>query len=62
MLIHGMGFGGTDLHTDSIIIATKFKLVFSKYGKCHDLFNSSQKFNEADILLLGKDNLILPIS
>ena len=35
-------------------ISRKFTLAFTLFAECHNLYNSSKKFAETDIILLGK--------
>ena len=54
--VYDSGECNTKLHRESIELANKFKQVFDKYAKCHELFNSSKSFKEEEITVLGMNN------
>ena len=52
-IVYHHGQENTSIHQQSIEICQKFKLLFSKYGACHRLLNSSESFDEDKIKKLG---------
>lgn len=48
------GLHNTDVHKQAVNISNKFKLLFLKFSKVHNLINSGKYFNESDIAELGK--------
>ena len=48
-----MGMAGTELPETAVEISTNFKMLFSKYSKCHNLMNSTNYFNDEKISELG---------
>ena len=45
---------GTELHETAVEMSSNFKILFSKYSKCHNLMNSTNYFNDEKISELGK--------
>ena len=55
-LVVEMGLVDTDVHTDSIKLATKFKMLFNKYSDCHNLMNSCGGFDNEKVTKLRKSS------
>jgi len=54
MVIYRHGYCDTKLHHDAIAICGKYKMLFSKYGKCHQLLNGCGEFDNDKIETLSK--------
>ena len=49
-----MGFTGSEIHDEAINACQKFKLLFNKFGLCHNMINSSTSYDEDKVNELGK--------
>jgi len=48
-LVTDKGLVGTEVHSLSVCIATKYKILFNNYAKCHFLFNSCKPFDTRNL-------------
>ena len=54
ILVSELGLVGTDIHQDAIKLCLQFKQWFSKYGKFHNIMNSTEAYDEEKIREIGK--------